>query len=78
MDSIISSENVEISYKNRLILEDINFKMRPGEFIYVTGQTGEGKSSFLKTLYADIPLQNGELEVLDYSLGHIKKEQFLF
>ncbi len=78
MDSIIISEDVEISYKNRLVLEDINFEMRPGDFIYVIGQTGEGKSSFLKTLYADIPLQTGKLEVLDYSLGHIKNEQIPF
>ena len=56
MDTTISLKNVNIYQNDHLILSDVNITLEKGEFVYLIGKTGSGKSSLLKTLYADLPI----------------------
>jgi len=67
--TILSLENVNIYQEGNKILADVNLKVNPGEFLYIIGKTGSGKSSFMKTLYADLPLTDGEGTIVDYDLN---------
>ena len=75
---IILGKDLQICYKDKLILTDLNFRMYEGEFSYLIGQTGSGKSSFLKTLYGDISCEKGELYVLGYQLHRLSTVQIPF
>ncbi|MES1181809.1 MAG: ATP-binding cassette domain-containing protein, partial [Flavobacterium sp.] len=55
-------------------LKDINLEVNYGEFLYIIGKTGSGKSSFMKTLYADLKLKEGEGEFVDYNLATLKEK----
>ncbi len=68
-EKIVSLENVNIYQEdNTLVLSDVDFEMEKGEFLYLIGQTGSGKSSLLKTLFADLPLQTGKGHVAGFDL----------
>jgi cell division transport system ATP-binding protein len=67
--TILSLENVTIYQEGNKILSDVNLKVNPGEFLYLIGKTGSGKSSFMKTLYADLPLTHGQGTIVDYDLN---------
>lgn len=69
---IIRLQHADIYQKEHLVLEDVNFKIQKGEFAYLIGATGSGKSSLLKTLYADLPLKKGEGETVGYQLFQVK------
>lgn len=68
MSSIISLQNVSLTQKGIPILENVDFHVDEGEFIYLIGKTGSGKSSILKILFADLPLQSGKGSVLGVDL----------
>ncbi|MBR4156260.1 MAG: ATP-binding cassette domain-containing protein [Bacteroidales bacterium] len=70
--SVISLKEAAIYQHKRCILKDVNFDIKEGEFVYLIGKTGSGKSSLLKTLYADLPAKEGELSIADYNLRTIK------
>ena len=78
-ESIVSLKNVKIFQGSNLILQDVNINVNKGEFVYLVGKTGTGKSSLLKTLYGDLPLKEGEGIVGDYNLKEMtwKKVPFL-
>lgn len=67
--TILSLDNVNIYQEGNRILADVNLKVNPGEFLYIIGKTGSGKSSFMKTLYADLPLTDGQGTIVDYDLN---------
>ncbi len=71
--SVISFKKAAIYQHKRCILKDVNFELGEGEFVYLIGKTGSGKSSLLKTLYADLPAQEGEAHIAGYDLRKIKK-----
>ena len=70
---LIDYKNVNIYQESQLVLQEVNFEVGEGEFIYITGKVGAGKSSFLKTLYGEIPVKEGEAKVLDYDMVGLKR-----
>ncbi len=74
LDKIIELENITVYQRNIMILSDVNLTIEKGEFVYLIGKTGTGKSSLLKTLYADLPVIEGSAIVADYQLKDIKKK----
>ncbi|GHT20112.1 phosphonate ABC transporter ATP-binding protein [Bacteroidia bacterium] len=71
---LIKYENVEISRGDQTILRGVNFTQHKGEFLYVVGKVGSGKSSLLKTLYCEMPIESGEAAIFDYDLTRMKKK----
>jgi cell division transport system ATP-binding protein len=67
-ESILELRNANIYQGDSLILQGVNFSVQKGEFVYLVGKTGTGKSSLLKTLYGELPLREGEGHVVDYDL----------
>ena len=74
-DPIVSLKNASLYHEEVIILDDINFTIRKGEFVYLIGKTGSGKSSLLKTLYADMINPRGEVAVVGYTISKIKKRE---
>lgn len=74
-DPVIHIQNADIYQENNLILEQVSFQVGKGEFLYLVGRTGSGKSSLLKTLYADIPLVSGQIDIAGFNIQHIKRKQ---
>ena len=70
---VLSLKNVTIYQDKNPVLTDVNIEVKNGEFIYLIGRTGSGKSSFLKTLYADLALTEGTGSVVDYDLATLKE-----
>jgi cell division transport system ATP-binding protein len=75
---LISLEGVNIFQKNHQVLGDVSLKVEKGEFIFLIGKNGSGKSSFLKTLYAELKPKSGEGHVVDFDLQKIKKRRIPF
>ncbi len=65
---LVNLENANIYQSGSLILQDVNFKVEKGEFVYLVGKTGTGKSSLLKTLYGELTLTEGKGEVVGFNL----------
>jgi len=74
-ETIIDINKAAIYQKNILILSNVNLKIAKGEFVYLIGKTGTGKSSLLKMLYADLSLVDGEATVAGYDLKLIKNKE---
>lgn len=75
---IIDINSAKIFQKNNLVLQNVNVKIAAGEFVYLIGKTGSGKSSLLKTLYGDLPLKEGQATVCDFDLTNIKRKKIPF
>ena len=73
-DVLIKYENVEIRQQELSILNDVNLQFRRGEFIFLIGKVGSGKTSLLKTFYGELDIAAGETEVLGYDMRHIKRK----
>ncbi len=71
---LLKLENVEICREENLILRDCNFTLHNGEFVYLIGKVGSGKSSLLKSLYGEIPIKQGEAQLMEYNLRKIKRK----
>ena len=74
MDTIIELENVTIYQRDNIVLSDVSFSIGKGEFVYLIGKTGSGKSSLLKTLYADLPVVEGSVNVAGFDLSDISRK----
>ncbi|HSI76248.1 MAG TPA: ATP-binding cassette domain-containing protein [Lunatimonas sp.] len=75
---VVKMSNACVFQGINTILKELNFTIAKGEFVFLIGRTGSGKSSLLKTLYADLPLIMGEGEIAGYSLNGIKSKQVPF
>lgn len=76
MESIIDYRKVEIERADRLVMKEVSFSVGEGEFCYLVGKVGSGKSSLLKTMYADVDIEHGEkAEVLGFDLLHLRRKQ---
>jgi cell division transport system ATP-binding protein len=73
--TLIDYKNVEIHRKEHVVLKDVTFKVSGGEMVYLVGKVGSGKSSLLKTMYADVPIKNGTAYVLEYDMNRIKRRE---
>lgn len=76
--TIIEIKNATICQADNIILTDVNLEVEQGEFVYLIGKVGSGKSSLVKTLYADLPLQDGGATVTGYFLPTIKRKHIPF
>jgi cell division transport system ATP-binding protein len=72
--SVLSLKNATIYQEDKVILSNVNLEVNHGEFLYIIGKTGSGKSSLMKTLYADLPLTEGEGHVVEYDLATLKED----
>jgi len=75
---IIELSDARIFQNGIEVLQNVNLEVHPGQFIYIIGETGSGKSSLLKTLYAELKLKHGKGRVVDYSLNKLKSSQLPF
>jgi cell division transport system ATP-binding protein len=75
---VLSMTQATIFQGENPVLSDVSFSVEQHEFVFLIGRTGSGKSSLLKTLYADLPLQSGLAEVVGYSLSQIKNKEVPF
>lgn len=78
MEKIIHFDKVNIKINDKKNLSNINLTVDEKDFIYLIGKTGSGKSSILRTIYADMPINNGEARVLEYNLTTIKRKEIPF
>ena len=74
MSAIIDYKNVEVLRKELLVLKNVNFQLEEGQFLYVIGRVGSGKSSLMKTMYAEVPIEMGEARIFDYDLSAIRRK----
>lgn len=72
---ILEFENVTFGYEEEEILRDISFSIEEGEFVYLTGKSGAGKSTVLRLINASVPLQEGEIEFLDFVYSELRKKE---
>lgn len=75
MSKIIQYHNVSIHQDEQIVLKDVNLEIGEGEFVYLLGRVGSGKSSFMKTMYGELPIASGEANILDYDLAKLKRNQ---
>lgn len=77
-NSIIHLDKVNIFQSHNLVLTDVSLTINKGEFVYLLGKTGSGKSSLLKTLYAELDLVKGDATVAGFNLATIKRKEIPF
>ncbi|TAH23976.1 MAG: ATP-binding cassette domain-containing protein [Cytophagales bacterium] len=73
--TIVRVHKAQIVQDGEAILKDINFELEKGEFCYLIGRTGSGKSSLLKTMYADLPISQGEMKVANFDIQKINRSK---
>lgn len=73
-DPVVRVKDASIFQDQNTVLREITFEIDKGEFVFIIGRTGSGKSSLLKTLYADLPLRQGDMSVAGFSIREIKQQ----
>jgi cell division transport system ATP-binding protein len=77
-ETVLELKNVSIFQGDSMVLSHVNFEMKKGDFVYLIGKTGSGKSSFMKTLYADLELAEGEGHIVGFDLKTLKEDDIPF
>lgn len=72
---MIKYSGVDINRKEHIVLKDVSFQLAEGEFVFLIGRVGSGKSSLMKTIYGEVPVHNGSAEVFEFNLSNIKRKQ---
>ena len=75
LDHVVKVQQATIFQENVAVLSDVSFEVEKGEFVYLVGRTGSGKSSLLKTFYADLELRLGDIEVVGHNIRKIKPSE---
>ncbi len=75
---MLQLKDASIFQRENLILTDVNLDIKQGDFNYIIGKTGSGKSSLMKTLYGDLPLQKGEGSIVNFDLKKLKENEIPF
>ncbi len=77
-DPILTLKGVAVYQNENMILNDVSLDVKKGEFVYLIGKTGSGKSSFMKTLYADLPLKEGHGRIVGFNLKTMEEKEIPF
>jgi cell division transport system ATP-binding protein len=77
-EKILIAKEVSISHGTQSVVQNLYFSMEKAEFVYLIGKTGSGKTSLLKTLYAELPLQKGNIQLLGYDLSKLDRKETPF
>ncbi|GIV29694.1 MAG: phosphonate ABC transporter ATP-binding protein [Bacteroidia bacterium] len=72
---VLNYEGVDVYYDEHLVLRDVSVSIQKGDFVYLLGKSGSGKTSLIKTIYADIPVKKGKASVCGYDLTNMKKRE---
>jgi len=75
MSKIISYHDVSVHQDEQIVLKDVNIEIGEGEFVYLLGRVGSGKSSFMKTMYGELPIASGNARILDFDLASLRRKQ---
>lgn len=75
---MLQLQNVSIFQDKVLVLSEVNLNLKKGDFSYLIGKTGSGKSSLMKTLYGELPLKEGEGTIVGFDLKNLKEKQIPF
>lgn len=78
LDTVIALEKASVEQKGNLVVTDVTLNIDKGEFVYLIGKTGSGKSSLLKVLYGELDLKNGKGNIAGYDLNNIKRKDIPF
>lgn len=70
---LVKYNNVNVYQESQLVLQNVSFEINEGEFVYITGKVGSGKSSLLKTIYGELPVKEGEAQVMDFEIHKLKR-----
>ncbi|MGB6269439.1 MAG: ATP-binding cassette domain-containing protein [Olleya sp.] len=77
-NTVLELKNASIFQGENLVLSEVNVEVKKGDFVYLIGKTGSGKSSFMKTLYGDLKLTKGEGHIVDFDLPTLKEKDIPF
>ncbi|OMP30241.1 cell division ATP-binding protein FtsE [Mangrovimonas sp. DI 80] len=77
-EMVLQLKDASIFQGENMVLSNVNFEMHKGDFVYLIGKTGSGKSSFMKTLYGDLELTKGEGSIVDFDLRKLKEKDIPF
>ncbi len=77
-ESILQLKDVAVFQKENMVLNEISLEVKKGEFVYLIGKTGSGKSSFMKTLYGDLPLKQGTGSIVNFNLKTLEEKDIPF
>ncbi|NAS11068.1 cell division ATP-binding protein FtsE [Poritiphilus flavus] len=77
-ESILTLKDVAVYQKENMVLNNISLEVKKGEFVYLIGKTGSGKSSFMKTLYADLPMKEGNGRIVGFNLKTLEEKDIPF
>lgn len=78
MDAIIQAKNINLGYKNEIIIKNSSFNIYPKEFVFISGPSGSGKSTLMRSIYGDLPLKSGSLEVCGVEMFKANKKTLKF
>lgn len=75
MDNIVTAQSLSKKFGSNVVLDSVEFEIKPGEFLFLTGASGSGKTTLLRLIVNDLTLDSGELKVIDFDVKKIKEKQ---